>query len=158
MNLYIMCGPSGAGKSTWIQNQMKENKDSVWCSRDAIRFSLLAEEDEYFSKEDEAYALWVEKIQKAIWCQVKNIYVDATHLNEKARNKILDSLNLKDYTIIPVNFLTTAEKCIANNENRTGRAHVPASVIRNMCNSFKPAAKNEKYNYQDIWYVRGDEN
>lgn len=156
MNLYITCGPAASGKSTWIQNQMKENTNSIWCSRDKARFSLLKEEDDYFSKEDEAYALWIEQIQKGINNKIENIYIDATHLTQKARNQMLDSICLnEECNLIPVNFMTTAEQCIANNENRTGRAYVPHSVIKQMCNTFIPATYKEKYNYTNIITVNG---
>ena len=156
MNLYIMCGPSGSGKSTWIQNQMKEKTNSIWCSRDKARFSLLKEEDDYFSKEDEAYILWIEQIQKGINNKVENIYIDATHLTQKARNQMLDSICLnEECNLIPVNFMTTAEQCIANNENRTGRAYVPRSVIKRMHSTFIPATYKEKYNYKNIISFNG---
>ena len=151
MKLYIMCGCSGAGKSTWIQNEMKNNPNSIWCSRDQVRFNMVKEEEEYFSKEDEVYLVWIENIQRAIRENIENIYIDATHLSEKARNKLLDSLCLtEECQLIPVNFHTSVEQCIANNENRTGRAYVPHSVIRNMYNSFKPASFNERYKYHTI--------
>ena len=51
--LYIMCGPSGCGKTTWAHNFIKEQhetNDIRYVSRDEIRFSLIKEGEEYFSR------------------------------------------------------------------------------------------------------------
>ena len=45
--LYLTCGCPGSGKSTWVQKHMNPETDK-WVSRDAIRFSLLGEKDDYF--------------------------------------------------------------------------------------------------------------
>ena len=62
--LYIMCGISGSGKSTFVKNNLKENE--VWISRDKIRFSLVKENEKYFSKENLVYKTFVEEIQKCL--------------------------------------------------------------------------------------------
>lgn len=51
MALYVMIGIPGSGKSTWAKANKKE-KD-IYVSRDEVRFSLLQDGDEYFSKEKE---------------------------------------------------------------------------------------------------------
>lgn len=143
--VWITCGIPGSGKSTWVQQQLAIN-GGVWCSRDKVRFSLLKDEDEYFSKEDLVFSTWVNEIQSALNDDnVENIYIDATHLNKKAREKVLNKLNLMYADLIAVNFIIPIETCIERNSKRTGRALVPKDVIESMYKSFRPAVATEGY-------------
>lgn len=84
-----------------------------------------------------------------------DIYVDATHLNEKARNKVLDRLDIPDnIAIIPVYFDICPEEAIRRNNQRTGRANVPDNVILNMYASLTPPTMNEKHKYTEIWRIQ----
>lgn len=141
-----MCGTPGAGKSTWIQEQIATN-GGVWCSRDQIRFSLLDENEDYFAKEDLVISTWINSIQTALDDEngPDDIYIDATHLNKKSRNKTLNALNLENTQVIAVNFIVPLDVCLYRNDFRKGRAFVPRSVIRRMFCSFEPATKAEKF-------------
>ena len=60
--LWLLAGIPGSGKSTWIQNHRKFfAEDNAVISRDQIRFALLGENDDYFSKENEVWQQYVEK-------------------------------------------------------------------------------------------------
>ena len=61
--LFVMCGNPGSGKSTWIQNNLHtfEGYTSV-VSRDEIRFLLVPEGEDYFSKETEVFQQFVDEI------------------------------------------------------------------------------------------------
>lgn len=144
-----MCGPSGAGKSHWVTKRL-ENEEGVWCSRDAIRFLLLDDSDDYFAHEDEVFETWIYQIKKALRSPIANVYVDATHLSEKARNKVLNRLDLSDVSVIPVSFNIPLEICLAQNAKRTGRANVPENVIRDMYKNYKAPTMKEKYEYEAI--------
>ena len=60
--LYLMCGIPGSGKSTWIK-QNKIESDAV-ISRDVVRFSLVKEHEEYFSKETEVFYTFIDQINE----------------------------------------------------------------------------------------------
>lgn len=156
-SLFVMCGCPGAGKSTWVQEQLKDTKyDAVWVSRDAIRFSMVSEDEEYFSREDEVFKTFCETIQKELDAG-KVVYADATHLNEKSRNKTLNSLNLEGVNVYMVDFNQPVEVCLKQNENRKGtRAYVPRSVIRRMHAQFDAPTDNEKYSYTGIISIRAN--
>ena len=141
-----MCGVAGSGKSTWVKNQIS-NCGGIWCSRDIVRFSLIKEDEEYFSKEDLVFSTWINEIQSAIDDQEgpANIYVDATHLTPKARDKVLDKLDLHNVELGAVNFIVPLEVCLKRNSLRSGRALVPDGIIRNMYASFKPATAFEGF-------------
>ena len=56
--MFVMCGEAGSGKSTWIQNNLHtfEGYTTV-VSRDMIRFLLVHEGEDYFSRETLKYML-----------------------------------------------------------------------------------------------------
>ena len=132
--LYLMSGPPGCGKSTWIERQLWQG-GGTWISRDKIRFGMLKEGEDYFAHEDEVFDKFIADIQCAINDDSlgTNIYVDATHLNKTARDKVLKQLDLSEVDEINcVFFKVDSEICIGRNEQRTGLARVPRSVIRRM--------------------------
>ena len=156
--LFLLSGPAGCGKSTWAKSQVEKN-GGIWISRDVIRFSMLQEGEDYFSHEEEVFDLFLRTIQNEINNPIAtNIYVDATHLNRAARDKVLRRLNLDllDETIC-VFFNIDAETAIERNEPRTGQAHVPRSVIRRMALSHVMPSADEKFDYIIIIDKEGNE-
>ena len=153
--LYIMCGPPGCGKSTWVHNFIHENdplyKNIRDVSRDEIRFSMLKDKEDYFSREKEVFKKFVGTI-----CQTLvdgfDVVADATHLNEFSRRKLTQAIDMHttDYKIIYVVFNVSTDTCIARNANRTGRANVPENIIRNMCRDFRAPTKDEDERAIDI--------
>lgn len=134
--LGIMCGVPGSGKSTWL----KDKKDALIISRDAIRFKLVKENEEYFSKEKQVFKTFIAEIQKAIDSNTTpyRIYVDATHITKKSRDKLLNALDLSNVEQITVYVKHPLEsEAIRRNANRTGRARVPEKVIREMYMNFE---------------------
>ena len=157
-NLYLLCGCPASGKSTWVKSQ----KPGVWCSRDQVRFMMVKEDEEYFSREDEVFNHWIYCINRAIENETgpKNIYVDATHISQKSRNKVLNKLYLDKVNIIAVDFNTPLKECLRRNAKRPGRECVPPDVLRQMYNNYQPPTFNEKYKYMGIIHVgkRGESN
>ena len=147
--LYILCGVPGAGKSTWGRAKALAN-NGTYISRDEVRFSLLKEGEEYFSHEEEAWEIFINKIQKAIDEGVENIIADATHNTERARNQLLDALTLGNINLIAVDFNLPLEVCLAQNAQREGRARVPEDVITKMWNAHTAPTSKSKYNYAGV--------
>lgn len=137
--VWLLSGLPGSGKSTWARQKIAEN-GGVWCSRDEVRFSIVKEDEEYFSHEDEVFNTWIKQINKALEnSEVEDVYIDATHLNDKSRNKVLNRLtkNTDIEKITNVLFLTPLETCLERNKQRSGRAVVPEEVIKNMAKTFQ---------------------
>lgn len=156
-NLWIMSGIPGSGKTTYCKEKIKKD-GAVRVSRDDIRFALIDDDEEYFSHEDEVFREFIKIINEHLANNdVTDIYVDATHLNEKSRNKVLDKLHLKNTNINVINFLIDCDLAIKRNNMREGRAVVPEHVIRNMLNGYKPARAGEKYHYQYIMDIKVEE-
>ena len=61
-----MCGAPGCGKSTYAKEYCKKYPETVYVSRDEIRFSLLAEDEYYFSHETEVLEKFYTNIANAI--------------------------------------------------------------------------------------------
>ena len=137
--LFVMCGNAGCGKSTWIKNNLHtfEGYTSV-VSRDEIRFLLVPEGEDYFSKETEVYAKFIKDIQFGLE-YADNVIVDATHINEGSRGKLLRRIGpaLKNVEVIAVVIKVPLKVSLDQNEKRKGsRAYVPRSTIRRMYHQF----------------------
>lgn len=139
--LYLLSGPSGSGKSTWARQFLNsaEPETAIWHSRDKIRFAMLKEGEDYFAHEDEIYKLFIEAIQTSLNHPFRrDIIVDQTNLNDKARNKLLSHLKINsDVEIMNVVFDVPLHVCLERNAQRTGREKVSNSVIRRTFYSFK---------------------
>ena len=151
--LIIMCGMPGSGKSTWLKENVR-NENAVVISRDEIRFKMVSEDENYFSKEKEVFKEFIKQITYNLK-ENKIVYADATHINEVGRNKLLSAIKIH----IPLNFdisvvvlSTSVEKSIKRNSGREGRARVPEAAIINMANLYTDP-KNDKFNYKQILYV-----
>lgn len=130
-NLIIMIGAPGSGKSTYLK---KYAIDGKVISRDVIRYSLLKEGDEYFSKEHEVYRIFIDEIRKSL-DENQNTYVDATNLNKYSRNKLLSAIGLgylQDVNIIAVIKETPLSVCMERNGRRNAREKVPNNELQKM--------------------------
>ena len=152
-----MSGTPGSGKSTWVTNRIAEC-GGVRISRDEIRFSMVAEDEEYFSKENEVFFAFISAIQSAIYDVdgPQDIYIDATHVNEKGRQKVLSQLdfdNVNEITVVvrDVPFEITAARIAG----REGRTFVPLSALRRMEMSKDEVQPGGRYNYK-VWKVNAN--
>ena len=147
--VYLMCGPAGGGKSTWVREHAKPGV-SAHISRDRIRFKMVKEDEYYFSREDEVYMEFVQQICRALSYETKwvdEIYVDATHLTKKSREKLVGELDsfCPNYDLIAVIIKPELEQCLTQNAQRSGREFVPETVIRNMYKSFQHPLNDALY-------------
>lgn len=156
--LYVMIGCPGSGKTTYAKNALM-NDNTVYVSRDEVRFALLQEGEEYFSREKEVYREFIWKIYNAIQNEHKDVIADATHLNEKSRTKLFSSLPL-DFSkieVIGVYMNTPLEVSLERNRTRKGtKTFVPEAQVRRMFFSMDPPSYKE-YNgiFSKIYNVQG---
>lgn len=150
--LIMMVGVPGSGKSTWIRNNKTD--EMLWVSRDKIRFDKLKEDDDYFAYEDEVFEQFLEEI---IWGleMGKTVFADATHLNKKARAKVLNKVakfaDEIEAVMMDVHLITALER----NDLREGRAFVPRGVIRRMYFQMETPMKEE--GFDKITFIREDD-
>lgn len=133
----LFVGPPASGKTTFAKKQMKLT-GGAYISRDDIRFSKLQEGDDYFKYENEVFTDFIGAIKHYTNDEsVGNIYVDATHINQKSRMKTLNRLNLNDYDeIIAFVFMVPKETCKERNKYREGLRRVPENAIDDMYERF----------------------
>lgn len=148
--LFLTVGLPGSGKSTYLKNHCKEN--DVIVSRDAIRFSMVAEGEEYFSKEKEVFKEYCRQINENLAAGY-NVFADATHLNAASRRKVFDKV--KGYDMVGAIVMNTSlTEALRRNDNRTGREFVPHSVIRRMAAQFEFPDVTE--NFDVVYEIEGE--
>lgn len=151
--LWLMVGPPGTGKSTAAKKIFQ--KDAMYVSRDEIRFALLEPEDDYFAKEEEAVSTFYKTIADTA-DKGKVVIADATHLNEKVRKATVNAVRLNEDDELILNAVvacTPINIALERNRQRTGRAKVPDTVIRNMYAGCTDPKDDKDLDYTLILYI-----
>lgn len=161
-NLWILVGPPAAGKSWFAKHKLMIGPGWMYISRDEIRFSLIKEEEDYFSHEKEVYKKFIYNIYSALNSEgIFNVIADATHLNWASRNKLIINLKkiYRDFeylNIIPVVVESDIETVLKRNDARTGRAKVVESAVCSMFAQYTDPA-TDPYEYTGIMYIKNGE-
>ena len=156
-NLWIMCGASGSGKSYFAKTRLITGEHVCYVSRDEVRYSLITENDKYFSKENQVFAQFTNKIREALDNEkYTDIIADATHLNWNSRRKLLNALGLNNkhdnINIIPVWVTCDMNTILERNDQREGRARVPGEEIIKMIGRMRHP-RSDPYKYTAIMEV-----
>lgn len=160
MNYLIMfCGIPGSGKSTEahrMAGSLTARGITVeHISRDELRFSIVSDESEYFSKEKKVFSKFVEKMNNSLNKNNCTI-IDATHISKASRAKILRRVENPANVRLLVLYLTTPiDVCKQQNDLRTGRERVPQEAIERMAEQFETPTEKEfvKFGFDsvEIW-------
>lgn len=147
-NLLLLMGCPGSGKTYFAKNII-DIHNYTYISRDEIRFSMVKENEEYFSKEKEVFAEFTAQISAALG-RGENVIADATHLNRTSRKKLINAVT--GYTKLEIIHVRRGlQVALDQNENRKGtRSYVPRSVIRRMWNCIEDPSKDEGFDFIGI--------
>ena len=155
--LFIMCGLPASGKSTFARQFIRDN-DIRYVSRDEIRFSMVKENEEYFSREKEVFKKFAGTIAQTL-VDGFDVIADATHLNRISRDKLIRAIDqyTTEYTITYIVLETSLETCMKRNALREGRARVPDSVMKSMAENWEDITISEKSydRYDGTLYLSG---
>ena len=153
--VFLLSGVPGSGKSTWIRSRLVPGAE--WISRDNVRFAILSDEDDYFAHEDDVFDTFINYINQTLEKDdIHSIYIDATHLNKRSRDKVLRRVRKDNIAELNcVCFDVPLETCYARNNLREGRSRVPQTAIANMYQSYRIPEKGVE-NFDHIIIV--DEN
>lgn len=157
MILYMMVGVPGSGKSYYAKHNLIKDESCVYISRDEVRFSMVDNEEEYFSKEKQVFKEFVFRIKQGLQDANKScVIADATHLSWPSRRKLLYALEETilryDVKIVAVVIAPPLEVALERNAKREGRECVPEIVIKNMYNSMTDPNK-DWFEYDQIIYI-----
>lgn len=139
--LYLMVGIPGSGKSTFI-NRILDPEEDVHISRDDVRFSIIHDKDQYFSREGEVFREFIKRIKKAE-AEGKNVYIDATHISRGSRYKLLSALNKRPEDFVVMMMTTPFDVCMERNAARSGKKRVPDNSMHSMKNNYQAPALRE---------------
>ena len=150
--LYMMCGIPGSGKSTWAKEHLTS---AQYVSRDEIRYSMVKEDEEYFSQETQVFNAFAEEIAINLMSE-KDVVADATHINFQSRFKTINKINkyFSDYDIIFVSIETGYNLTKERNALRKGRECVPEEVIKSMYLRFTSPGLYEFKNVKQVWTIK----
>lgn len=150
--LYVMCGIPGSGKSTWVENNLTPFDKHV--SRDDIRFSMIKEGEEYFSKENKVFEQFCTDIIANL-NKGYNVYADATHINSSSRKKLLNKVHTYADKIYCIEMPTPVSIALERNEGRKdqGLRYVPPSAIKRMYSQYEDPTYEE--GFDEIYLAAG---
>ena len=87
----------------------------------------------------------------------KSCVVDNTNINVAERNRYISmAREIKDVRIVVYCFVPDLNGCLARNDKRAERAHVPASAVKERLGKFEMPDFDE--GIDEIFYVRTSEN
>lgn len=149
--LIMLVGIPGSGKSTWIEKHLMSYPGyTKVVSRDEIRFSIVKEDEDYFSHEKEVFNKFIKEIKDGLE-HCDTTIVDATHINEASRAKLFRALgdSLKGVKTKAVVIKTPLQRALIQNAQRAGRKFVPKNQIIRMYHSFRQPTLEE--GFDEIW-------
>lgn len=154
----VMVGTPGSGKSTWAHKEAEllemDGFHTTIISRDEIRKSFVGD-GSYFGKENDVFEEFVRQINECLEIGIDYVFVDATHISQGSRAKLLGRLRPDGKTRLVFEVCDCGiDTCIARNSLREGFSQVPESAIRKMARNYRSPTPAEfelyKYGFKEV--------
>lgn len=162
-NLWITSGAPASGKSTAIENIFAFEPSVKVISRDVVRFKYLDKNPnaDYFKFEKTVFKEFVNSIRDAFEAGYKNVVADATHLNERSRNKLISAIGFAwlcahDISLNYIVMNTSLDECLRRNALRKGCTRVPEENLIDMYNRFEKPTFDEIFIPNKIYIINED--
>lgn len=159
----ILVGIPGSGKSTWAKEIVELELEpygitSAIISRDDVRFSMLNEGEDYFKHEKEVFEEFIRQINESIAIGINYVFIDATHINEASRKKVLKRLVVDPKTRLDiVDVQCDVNIALERNRQREGLRRVPDAAILNMekrkTSPIDDHYPDDRYGFSNIGYT-----
>jgi len=149
--LWMTIGLPGAGKSTYWRNELS---NAVYISSDKLREEMFGDVNDQ-SHNDIIFNEMMNRTVASLNAE-KNVFYDATNLNQKRRIKFLNALRERthvEFDAIALVFAIPFDTCVRRNLNR--ERTVPSYVMDRMYRSFQVPAYCE--GWSEIHFIH-DEN
>lgn len=159
----MLVGIPGSGKSTWAQEIIECELEpygitSAIISRDDVRFSMLKDGEDYFKHEKEVFEEFIRQINESIALGINYVFIDATHINEASRKKVLKRLIVDPKTRLDfVEIRCDVNTALERNRQREGLRQVPDSAIISMekrrTSPIDDHHPDDRYGFSNIGYT-----
>ncbi|MFZ1301868.1 MAG: ATP-binding protein [Candidatus Microsaccharimonas sp.] len=158
----ILCGMPASGKSTW-RNEITLKGYEVLSTDDLIEEYARSIGKTY----DEVFTAYISVAEDRFWSSLelavtekRNIIVDRTNINQKARRRILARLT-KDYTKTAVAFIppdrqSDYDEHMRRLDNRPGKT-IPKHVLLSMQANFQVPTEEEGFDVVQLFNIWGDD-
>lgn len=155
--LYILAGLPGSGKSTYAKEiLLKAHPNWYYVSRDEVRYKYVSDQKHYFDHEGEVYREFCNQIEMYL-LRGETVIADATHLNEKSRQRLLNTMKTAPEKLYLVCMTTPFEISFERNSKREGITRVPDDQMYRMKRLFKAPSGIDALKYHGVLGVNGSD-
>ena len=144
----FLVGVPASGKSTWIKNNIDRNVVKVLSTDDILEQIAESQDKTYNEVFNEHIGLADKRMFAELDIAIiedRDIVIDRTNLNKKARSRFLRLLKPHGYTFNAIIFPTPEDVEWRHRLNSRPGKSIPDFVLKNMKEGFQPISEDEGF-------------